>query len=150
MVNAAAITVVIQLFNHQAGQLKEEFFILKSILTNLFCITHPYCSRCKCLCIHKAWWKLVLVLLPRKWTTIHMSRHYIYTKNISTMSRRNFHSQLAAKGIQRVYSPTNVVSVIIYMETSSLLLHYFRHRLTLPILENSLLTFPAEFNRRLQ
>lgn len=45
MVNAAAITVATQLFNHQAGQLKEEFIISKSILKNQFCITHPYCSR---------------------------------------------------------------------------------------------------------
>lgn len=45
MVNVAAIMVVIQLFIHQAGQLKEDFIILKSIVRNLLCtaLSHCYC-----------------------------------------------------------------------------------------------------------
>lgn len=69
MVNAAATTAATQLFNHQAGQLKEEFIILKSILQNLFFITQPRrCRRtCEHLCIHKACCAIrAPVPLPRK------------------------------------------------------------------------------------
>lgn len=52
--NSAVFAVAIQLFDHQAGQLKEVFIILKPMLENLACITHQYVSRCECLCIHEA------------------------------------------------------------------------------------------------
>lgn len=52
--NAAVVAVAIQLFDHQAGQLKEVLIVLKSMLKNLACITHQYVSRCEWLCIHEA------------------------------------------------------------------------------------------------
>lgn len=100
MVNAAAITVVIQLLNHRAGQLKEEFIILKSILKNAALPASPGGSSFLSCCQGNE--------LQFKWAVI------IWTKKKSLFQfKDNF--EFATKRTPVVHLSTNVVPVTINM-----------------------------------